>query len=390
MSSESALAGLAAIVATVLWLERSALLAPLFRRLPAVFWIYLFPMFLVQLGWFDAEAVARLKLSSWLLPPALVLLFVGSDVRGLVRLGFPALVAMAASAAGVVLGGIVTFLVFGRALGPEAAEVLAALVATWIGGSANLIAVAEGLGVSPRSQGLAILVDTLIGYSWMAGLLVLASYQHVLDRWLHADRRKVQEIGSRVTRLEGPRAGGFDLAAAATAVALALGVSAVARKLGSAIAIKFDWLDMSAWTVLLVTSISLCLALTPAQRLGSAGAQTLGLVSFYLLLASIGARADLSRLQESPIWLVGGASILLVHGALLLAVLRVTRLPSFFFGAASQAAVGGYASAPIVAESYERGLASVGLLLAVVGNLLGTYVGLALGIFLRSLADIVR
>jgi uncharacterized membrane protein len=62
------------------------------------------------------------------------------------------------------------------------------------------------------------------------------------------------------------------------------------------------------------------------------------------------------------------------------------RAPSFFLGAASQAAIGGYSSAPVVAEIFQPGLAPVGLLLAVVGNILGTYLGLAVGQLLASLA----
>jgi uncharacterized membrane protein len=73
-----------------------------------------------------------------------------------------------------------------------------------------------------------------------------------------------------------------------------------------------------------------------------------------------------------------GVLALAVHlGTLLLAV-RWLRAPLFFLGAASQACVGGYSSAPIVAAIYQPGTASVGLLLAVLGNLAGTYVGLAL------------
>ena len=60
----------------------------------------------------------------------------------------------------------------------------------------------------------------------------------------------------------------------------------------------------------------------------------------------------------------------------LIAALRLLRAPSFFLGAASQASIGGYSSAPVVAEIYQAGLAPVGLLLAVVGNVLGTYLDL--------------
>jgi uncharacterized membrane protein len=51
----------------------------------------------------------------------------------------------------------------------------------------------------------------------------------------------------------------------------------------------------------------------------------------------------------------------------------------FLVAVASQANIGGVASAPIVAAIYEPGLASVGLLLAILGNIIGTYLGILTG-----------
>ena len=58
------------------------------------------------------------------------------------------------------------------------------------------------------------------------------------------------------------------------------------------------------------------------------------------------------------------------------ATIRLLRAPLFFLAAAGQACVGGYSSAPIVAALYHPAMAPVGLLLAVPGNGIGTYLGL--------------
>ena len=58
---------------------------------------------------------------------------------------------------------------------------------------------------------------------------------------------------------------------------------------------------------------------------------------------------------------------------------RMMRAPLFLVAAASQANIGGVASAPVVAAVYEPGLASVGLLLAILGNIVGTYLGILVG-----------
>jgi uncharacterized membrane protein len=52
------------------------------------------------------------------------------------------------------------------------------------------------------------------------------------------------------------------------------------------------------------------------------------------------------------------------------------RAPLFFYTSASQACTGGVSSAPIVAAIYHPAMAPVGLLLAVLGNVVGRYLGL--------------
>jgi uncharacterized membrane protein len=74
-----------------------------------------------------------------------------------------------------------------------------------------------------------------------------------------------------------------------------------------------------------------------------------------------------------------------VHALTLLLTVRLMRAPLFFFGAASQACVGGYSSSPVVAAIYHPAMAPVGLLLAVLGNVIGTYVGLLVAQLLSTL-----
>jgi len=380
------LALLAAVVAGVLQLERAAAFEPLFRRLPAVFWIYLLPMLATSSGLLPASNPLYPALTRYLLPASLALILLSSDLRAIARLGPRALGAMAAASTGVALGAVVALLVFRGGLGPEAWKGLAALTGTWIGGSANLLAVSGALGLSPEMLGIAILVDTLVGYSWMGILVALSSRQPRLDRWLGAERGELASIGARLaSRLERDRRP-TSTRDAALLVGLALGVAALALGIGRLLPPLGEVLTPAAWGILLLTTIGLALSLTPLSRLDGAGAASLGYAGFYLLLASVGAQADIAKIVARPLWVAAGVTVIVVHALCLAVAIRLMRAPSFFFGAASQAAIGGYASAPLVAEIWQSGLAPVGLLLAVVGNIAGTYVGLAVGQLLAALA----
>jgi uncharacterized membrane protein len=61
-----------------------------------------------------------------------------------------------------------------------------------------------------------------------------------------------------------------------------------------------------------------------------------------------------------------------VHAILMIIVAKIIKAPFFFLAVGSKANVGGAASAPIVASAFHPSLASVGVILAIFGYVLGT------------------
>lgn len=79
---------------------------------------------------------------------------------------------------------------------------------------------------------------------------------------------------------------------------------------------------------------------------------------------------------------------MLFHAASMLLVRRLLRAPVFFLAVGSQANVGGAASAPVVAAAFHPALATMGVLLAVLGYVLGTYVGILDALVLQQIAQL--
>jgi uncharacterized membrane protein len=169
-------------------------------------------------------------------------------------------------------------------------------------------------------------------------------------------------------------------------IGLATGLTALCLAAGARLPQVGEVLKPYSWAIILVTTIALLLSLTPLARLEEAGASTLGYTGFYLLIASVGAQGDLRLVAGHAAFVALGLITIAVHATLLFAAIRVLRAPFFFFGAASQACTGGYSSAPIVAAVFQPGTATIGLLLAVVGNVVGTYAGLLLAQALSAFA----
>jgi len=135
-------------------------------------------------------------------------------------------------------------------------------------------------------------------------------------------------------------------------------------------------ISQSTWTILLVVTAGLALSFTPARSFEASGASRIGYGALYLLLTSIGAKADLNAVLDVPWYLVAGVVWLAIHVALLFTAAYFSRSPLFFVATGSMANVGGAASAPIVAGVYIPSLAPVGLLMGVAGYIFGVYVSL--------------
>src|SRR4029077_10498183 len=147
-------------------------------------------------------------------------------------------------------------------------------------------------------------------------------------------------------------------------------------KLGYILPVVGDVLNPSGWAFLLVTLIGILLSLTPAAKLEKYGASRWGYLCLYLLLAAMGSKARLQYIFKAPLLIVMAYVWVSIHAVILIIYGYFRRVPMFFLVTSSQANIGGTASTPIVAGVYQPRLASLGLLLAIAGNVIGTYAGI--------------
>lgn len=369
---------LAGVLGLVFALSRVPQFHRFFQYLPPVIWAYFVPMILTTVGVTPASSEVYAWMSRYLLPFSLFLLMITVDVPAILRLGPKALAMMVTGTAGIVIGGPVAFLVFGSFLPDDAWMGFATLSGSWIGGTANMVAIKESVGAPDAVLGPIIVVDTMVGYGWMGVLLFLSTFQGRFDRWVKADTRVVEDVNERLQEIDTTRVpvGTPDLA-------IILGITLVATvfavwagtdlmpPLGDPTIISG-----TTWAVLIVVTAGLLLSFTPLRRLEEPGASRIGFLALYLLLTSIGAKADLHAVLEAPVYLIAGVLWISIHVGLLILMARLLRAPLFFVATGSMANIGGAASAPIVASVYLPAMAPVGLLMAVAGYILGIYAAL--------------
>ncbi len=368
---------LAVVLGVVFWLSSIPRLSKLFELTPPVIYAYFIPTISTTVGITPGASPAYDWMVRYLLPVALVLLMITIDLRSVARLGAMALIMVVAGTLGIVIGAPVTMAVFGPFLPPDAWTGLAALSGSWIGGTANMVAIAESVGTPDSLMGPIIVVDTVVGYGWMGVLLFFSGWQHKWDRRIDAHTEALEETNRRLADAESHQAP-VSLPWLAAIVGIGFGGAVTAVWLGESLPALGDptIISQTTWAVLIVVTVGLILSFTPVRALEDHGASRVGYLALYLLLTAIGAKADLRAVVSAPAFLAAGILWLGIHVAILVGVARLIRAPLFFVATGSMANVGGAASAPVVAGVYHPALAPVGLLMAVVGYVLGIYAAL--------------
>lgn len=359
----------------------------LFKVVPLLVFAYFVPTALSNAGVIPLRSPVYLYVKKWLLPASLLLLTLSVDVPAILKLGRSALIMFLAATAAIVVGGPVAYLLLGGLVPPELGEQawkgLAALSGSWIGGTANMVAIGESVGATDSTMSMIVVVDVAVANVWMACLLYFAGREARMDQAVRADRRSIDELRRKVEEFEAKVSRPATLADLLAILAVAFGATALALKASERLPDVGSIVSGFTWVVLLVTAAGVGLSFTRLRALDGAGAGRIGSVFLYILVATIGAQAEFAQVARAPALVAVGAVWMAIHAGVLLLLRRRLRTPVFFLAVGSQANVGGAASAPIVASAFHPALAPVGVLLAVGGYVLGTYAGLVCAALLQ-------
>ena len=142
--------------------------------------------------------------------------------------------------------------------------------------------------------------------------------------------------------------------------------------------------------ILILTTLALALAQLPVvQRLR--GMKVLAMFFIYLFLAVIGAFCDIEALlKDGPLaisMMVFVATLIVVHATIIFGIGTLMKQDWDVLSIASQANIGGSASALALSKSLSRpDLYLPGILVGALGNAVGTYCGLFVAEYLKTVA----
>ena len=362
------------LIGIIHYLRSLRALKKVFKYAPPIIWIYFLPMLSSGIGIIPTDSSLYSWTSKYLLPPALILLLLSSNVKILSTLGSKAIGTMLFGTLGIVLGGPISLLIFGSFLPEDAWMGLAALSGSWIGGSANMVAIGKSIGTSDNLFGNMIVIDTVVGYGWMGIVILISGHQKRIDKWNNADTRIIDELNIKMNTEDLQRPTSFNDLLTIVVVSLFFGLFSL--ELGKLIPDLGKVITSFGWTIILVSLIGISLSFTRLSELNNVGASHVGNLFLYVLLGTIGAKANISQIADLPYYIAVGVIWIFIHAIILFFGGRLLKAPMFLIATSSQANIGGVVSAPIIATVYKKSLAPVGLLMGVIGNIIGIYAGL--------------
>ncbi len=351
-----------------------------FSVLPPIVLTYLLVTVLAVFGLWQVNAeigAAQSVAIAHLIPALLFLLMINCDLRAIFALGPRVLAVFFCTTLSLFIAFIATYLIYRHWLANDAWQPLAALSGSWAGGTANMIAVKQAIGMSDSLLAMSLLTDALCYSMWVVVLFSVARLAPAFNRWTRAQSSGNLTVPpAQTTAPTTPDSVliwlGFALLVAAASAWLAayLPVSSM--------------LTATTWTILLATLAGLIAAHTPLATFPGAGP-----VSGALLIGVVAVLASQSNFQgfaSAPFYLACGVTIIAIHALLMLLAARVFHFDLYLCGIASLAHIGGVAATPVLAATYSPALVPVGVLLALLGYILGTGFGLLVASVLSMLA----
>lgn len=352
----------------------------MFEVLPPIVLTYLLVTALAVAGAWRAQgeiAQAQSLLIARLVPALLFLLMINCDLRAIFRLGPRVLAVFFCCSIALFVAFVATYLLYRGWLPADGWQPLAALSGSWVGGTANMVAVKQAIGMPDSLLAMSLLTDALCYSMWVVVLFSVARLAPQFNRWTRATSSA--ELVLEEARPTAP--------ATPDAVLLWLGLALVAGAGASALAQMLPATGMvsaSTWTILIATAAGLVVAHTPLARYP--GAAPISSAMLLAVVAVLASQSNFEGIARAPIYLLCGVTIIALHAALLALAARVFHFDLYLCGIASLAHIGGVAATPILAASYARSLVPVGILLALLGYVLGTGFGIGVAAVLSTLA----
>ena len=364
-----------------------------------------FAMALANLHVIPTDAPAYDFVWSYLVPLAIPFLLFQADFRKIWRESGRMFGIFILGSLGTAAGGVLAYMLLKNIIGIDSAKpALAMFVGTYVGGSVNLVAMADATGADKSLVSAAIVADNLLMVLYFFVLVALPSLGWIRRQYKHPIIDRREEIESSPSEMEKvqehhrthkSRAAEYWKARPVSLMDLAMGfaaacmIVAVSKMLAGFFetVLAGDGFGISllrgllSSQYLLITTITTALATAFPRFLGNiAGSQEIGTFLIHIFFAVIGAPASVELIiRRAPLLLVFAAIIVFVNLVFSLGLGKLFGYSIEEITVSSNANIGGptTAAAFAIAKGWHS-LIFPAILVGTLGYIIGNYYGIFL------------
>ncbi len=347
------------------------------RKISGVVWVLCIAMLFSNLGVIPFKSPAYDFVGGTLVPLAIPLLLLKSDMRRIFKESGKVMLVFAIAGFATVVGAVAGFFLFDLGeIGPKVAGVY---TGGFIGGAVNYLAVSQVVEMSTDEFSTAISASSIVSVLALMMLLAIPSIQWISRHFNNSkglDGGEIQGTGGDASELmkaseNNPH---FKLTHLTGAIALSFTICAVSGFLSES-------LSMPQYTLLFTTAITLAIAnLFPKTMDSIEGEFETGLLLMYIFFAVVGAGTDMSAFLGTAIVLFFyGMFIIIVHLAITLTLSKLFKfsLEETLVGSAA-ALVGPAVTAAIATSRGWRAFVTPGIMCGIFGYAIATFVGVSI------------
>ncbi len=360
------------IVAFGYWSEKTALS----KKLSTPLILLMLGLVLSNIGFIPHSAPVYDTIQSFLIPIAIPLLLFRANLVRVFKESGTMLLAFGLATTFTVIG---VFVAVGLVdLGEFESQIVGSLAASYIGGSANLVATAEAIGFTDSSAYLPTLTADAIGAIAFLMLLMFLPASSLILKLLPSkhmiSNQALKSDDNEIVKENGTK----DVPVSMTGIVYGISLSLVICAVGRFIA---GFIDIPGMFILTITTLSLLIANFAKKQIDKIQFDfEVGSFFMYVFFVTIGASANLSNVFDITLYIfIFLMIVILIHISMLLLFGYLLKLDLAELMVASSACVlGPAAAAALAAGQGWKSLVTPGMLVGVLGYAIATFIGIGI------------
>lgn len=319
----------------------------------------------------------RSNILEYMVPFMVFCIAVQCDFKKMVKIGPKLLAVFLCTTLSICGGMVVVYKCFAGPLGlQQIPQSFGTWTASFTGGIENLYAVAGAVGLSDENLANVLLLINLIFRPWMTILIVMVPFAARFNKWTGGNPEEIDVIASRLdeTKREKQIPTSLDLF---MILGVGLVIVAFGFHMGGFLGELVPAVPAQVWLYLLVTAIGVIIGTTTEFGYIN-GLELIGGTLAVFALSVSSSNVDLKSFANAGIFFLSGITVLLIHVVIMFLVAKLMKVDLCTLGIASIANIGGVSSAPVVAAAYGKSYQSISVIMAAIGSMIGTFVGLGM------------